>query len=419
MSTGLSSLEESRPILLTLLTAGLAAVNGTEAVARRLAGWQPPGSLVVLAVGKAAQAMTLGAQRVLGDRLTRGLVISKTGHLDRQALTSSGLIGMEAGHPLPTATSLESGQRTLALLETLRPDECFLVLISGGASSLLEVPVPGLGLGDLQRVNHWLLGSGLAIDAMNAVRKALSQIKGGGLLRWLSGRSIRCLAISDVPGDDPGTIGSGPLVPDPDLAERVQGLELPPWLEDWVGQGLKARGDLPRLGPAIELVASLDLAKRAIAEAARAQRIAVHIYPELVGGDAAVRGRELGRALLAGAAGVHIWGGETTVRLPPNPGRGGRNQQLALAAAGVLAGQRGCALLSVGSDGTDGPTDDAGGLVDGGTLSRAVVAGLDATQALAKADAGTLLEATGDLIHTGPTGTNVMDVILGYRSVGG
>lgn len=409
-------LVEPRSLLLTLLHAGLAAVHGEAVVARRLAAWEPGGPVVLLAVGKAAQAMSAGARQVLGARLARGLVISKPGHLDPPILAAWGLLGLEAGHPLPTAGSLEAGRHTLALLGGLGPKESLLVLISGGASSLLEVPVPGLGLLELERINRWLLGSGLAIDAVNGVRKALSQIKGGGLLRWLAGHQVRVLAISDVPGDDPGAIGSGLLVPEPQLAERLAGLDLPPWLAELVHQGLQRRGELPTRGPPIELVASLDLAKAAVAQAARSQGLPVEVHWDFVAGDAAERGRELGHALLAGAPGVHLWGGETTVRLPPEPGRGGRNQQLALAAARVLSGHGGCALLSAGSDGTDGPTDDAGALVDGDTLARALDAGFDPKTALARADAGTLLAAVGALIHTGPTGTNVMDLILGYRA---
>ncbi len=405
--------------MLTLFRAGLAAVHGEGAVARRLAGWKPGGPVVLLAVGKAAQAMSAGARRVLGARLVRGLVVSKPDHLDRPALAAWGLLGLEAGHPLPTAGSLEAGRRTLALVEGLGPDEQLLVLISGGASSLLEVPIPGLGLSELEAVNRWLLGSGLPIGAVNAVRKALSLVKGGGLLRWLAGRPVCALAISDVPGDDPRAIGSGLLVPDPHLAERLSGLQLPFWLDTRVQRGLQGRRVLPGVGPEIEQVANLDLAKQAVAQAARAWGIPAYLHPEFVAGEAAEQGRELAQALLAGPAGVHIWGGETTVRLPPNPGRGGRSQQLALAAAMTLAGHRGCALLSAGTDGTDGPTQDAGALVDGATLSRAADAGLDAAMALARADAGTLLAAAGYLIATGPTGTNVMDLILGYRPAPG
>jgi glycerate 2-kinase len=410
----LTALGESRRTLLDLFGAALEAVSGQGAVARRLAGWEVGAPVVLLAVGKAAQAMTAGARTVLGERLARGLVVSKVGHLDSSLLTAWGLEGLEAGHPLPTAGSLLAGRRALGVLDGLKSDEGLLVLISGGASSLLEVPAADLGLADLVRVNEWLLGSGLPIAEVNGVRKSLSAIKGGGLLRWLQGRAARVLAISDVPGDNPSAIGSGLLVPEPDLGARLAPLRLPAWLREKVAVGLQERGALPPVGPRIEIVANLDLAKQAVAEAAQARGLPVYLHRGLLEGEAADRGRELARALLAGNAGLHVWGGETTVRLPPHPGRGGRNQQLALAAAMVLAGHEGVCLLSAGTDGSDGPTDDAGALIDGGTLARARAAGLDAQAALRAADAGTLLAATADLVRTGPTGTNVMDLVLGY-----
>ena len=405
----------ARRILLELFAAALDAVNGRAVVARSLEPRDLPGPVVLLALGKAAQAMVVGAQEVLGSRIVRGLVVSKPGHLDPGALSHWGLTWLEGGHPVPTAGSLAAGRLLLQLVEGVQADESLLVLISGGASSLAEVPVDGLTLANIQQANRWLLGSGLSIAEMNWVRKALSAIKGGGLLRWLRGREVRVLAISDVPGDDPSAIGSGLLVPQPDLAGRLPELDLPTWLREWVASGVRARGELPLVGPAIEVIANLDLAKRAAAEAARARGVPVQVHRGLVAGDAAQRGRDLARKLVSSSPGIHIWGGETTVRLPPNPGRGGRNQHLALAAAMQLAGHEGCCLLCTGTDGTDGPTDDAGALVDGGTLQRAADAGLDAEAARRAADAGTLLEATGDLVHTGPTGTNLMDLMLGCR----
>jgi hydroxypyruvate reductase len=182
-----------------------------------------------------------------------------------------------------------------------------------------------------------------------------------------------------------------------------------------VDLGLAERGGIPGQGPPVELAATLGMAKRAAAEVASELSLAVRVGDDLVEGDAATRGRQLARTLARGPRGVRVWGGETTVCLPERPGRGGRNQHLALAAATEIAGRDDCFLLSCGTDGTDGPTDDAGALVDGGTLARAASAGLDAGECLANADSGTLLAASGDLIDTGPTGTNVMDLILGLR----
>lgn len=369
---------------------------------------------MLIAVGKAAQSMTEGARDVLGDQISDGLVISKSGHLDQEWLAGIGIGSVVGGHPVPTEGSLEAGRRLLAILDGTG-NETFLILLSGGASSLVEVPAIGLGLPELVRLNKWLLGSGLSIDAVNLIRKSVSIIKGGGLMTRLRGRRLRALAISDVPGDDPGIIGSGLLVPEHDLDSRLAALDLPEWLRDWTTRGLAERMGIPVHGPELELVATLDIAKAAAVRAASDRGIDVHLHTEFLDGDAAQRGRELAGRLLDGPAGLNIWGGETTVRLPKHPGRGGRNQHLALSAAVALAGRGDCLLLSCGTDGTDGPTDDAGALVDGGTLKRAELEGLDASIALAAADAGSLLAASGDLIHTGPTGTNVMDLVMGLK----
>lgn len=403
-----------RRLLTHVFDQALEAVRGRQAVRRALTARGIQGPVILIAAGKAAQSMTEGAGDALGEQIRGGLVISKPGHLAAEKLVQFGLEGVIGGHPVPTEGSLEAGRRLQRVLD--QPgEETLLFLISGGASSLVEAPTSGLGLAELARINQWLLGSGLPIDAMNLVRKSVSRIKGGGLLTRLGGRDLRALAISDVPGDDPGVIGSGLLVPEPRLAARLTALELPGWLRDWVEQGLTERAGIPEQGPEIQLVATLDSAKGAAAVAAAEAGVEVHKHPEFLDGDAAERGRDLARRLIDGPSGLYIWGGETTVRLPEQPGRGGRNQHLALAAATVLAGRDDCLLLSGGTDGTDGPTEDAGGLVDGGTLHRAEQAGFDADATLAAADAGALLAAAGDLIHTGPTGTNVMDLVLGLR----
>lgn len=407
-------LPDPRRLLLEVYGQALAAVDGRICVERALGERGLTGPVRLIAIGKAAGAMAEGACAALGDAIRGGLVISKAGHLDPKRLVRHGLECLTGGHPLPTAESLAAGQRLLAALAETE-DAMPLFLISGGASSLVEVPVAGLGLAELARANRWLLGSGLAIAETNRARKALSRIKGGGLLGWLGGGPARVLMISDVPGDDPAVIGSGLLVPEPDLAARVRALDLPLWLRGWVERGLAERIPAPDKGPEIELVATLAQARRAALDAAIGLGVAAHDHQALVAGDAAERGRDLARVLRSGPAGMHVWGGETTVRLPDAPGRGGRNQHLALAAALELAGRRDCWLLSAGTDGSDGPTEDAGALVDGTTVERATQEGMDARDALRRADSGTLLAATGDLISTGPTGTNVMDLMIGLR----
>lgn len=405
-----------RHTLLRVFAAALRAVEGRAVVRRALAERPLAGPIWVCAVGKAAQSMAMGALDALGADCVGGLLITKPGHLDPPQLSGRGVECRIGGHPIPDARSLEAGGRLVSGLSGLAADTGVLVLLSGGASSLVEVPAPGLGLSDLQRANEWLLGRALPIDAVNRVRKALSLIKGGGLLKVLRDRRSRVLAISDVPSNAPGVIGSGLLVPEVGLAEGLADLALPPWLAALVRRGLEVRAPPPAQGPEIEVVATLGDAMAAAAAAGHHAGLRVHLHRGIVEGEAVLVGRRLAGVLLAGPPGLHVWGGETTVRLPDAPGRGGRNQHLALAAAVALAGDPNVWLLSAGSDGSDGPGDDAGGLIDGGTLGRAIQAGLDAETSLARADSGSFLAASGDLVRTGPTGTNVMDLMLGLRA---
>ncbi|MBK1722918.1 glycerate kinase type-2 family protein [Thiocystis violacea] len=407
---------DARQHLLALLGAGLAAVDGRRSTREALEARPIQGSTWICAVGKAAEAMALGAWDALGERPRGGLVITKAGHADERRLGALGIETLIGGHPIPDEGSLIAGQRLRTAIDRTPPETTLLILISGGASSLLECPVEGIGLPELARLNQWLLASGLPIEDMNRVRKSVSRLKAGGLLPVIGARPVRALAISDVPDDRIAVIGSGLLVPEPDLHDRVGPLALPDWAAAWVSRGLRTRGTLPPVGPEIELIATLAKAKSAVAVAAKRRGLNVWLHEETITGDAADLGRALAQALMGSAPGLHIWGGETTLRLPASPGRGGRNQHLALAAAIEIAGHADCLLLSLGTDGTDGPTEDAGALVDGHSLERAQLAGCDASAHLARADAGTLLEASGDLIRTGPTGTNVMDLILGLKT---
>ncbi|MBK1646535.1 hydroxypyruvate reductase [Thiocapsa imhoffii] len=420
----MDDLVRPRRQLLDIYSHALRAVDGRERVRRTLADTPLPGPLWCCAIGKAAASMTLGACDALGTGLRGGLLITKDGHLpsltrggrDAARLAAHGIIGLVAGHPLPDARSLAAGARLLDWLATRPADARFLFLISGGASSLVEVPIAGLGLAEVRRLNDWLLSHAIPIETMNRVRAAVSRIKGGGLLGALHGRPARVLAISDVPGNDPSLIGSGLLAPMRELPRHLAPLALPAWLRDWVERGLAERPADLAPGPAIELVATLDMALEAAAVAGRGAGLPVWRHEQSVVGEAGAAGHRLAAALRAGPPGLHVWGGETTVSLPAVPGRGGRNQHLALAAAIELAGRTDLLLLSAGTDGSDGPSEDAGALVDGLTLQRVAEAGFDARDALTRADSGTVLEASGDLIRTGPTGTNVTDLMLGWRS---
>ena len=399
-----------RDLLLNCYTAALAAVDGRAVVARRLRRERFTKPVHVIAIGKAAEAMTLGAHDVLGSKIADALIVT------RNPLMSLSWTVHTGGHPLPDERSLQAGRALISSIEALPGEADVLVLLSGGASALVEFLPDGITLDDLRRVNEWLLASGLDIAAMNAVRRRLSLLKGGRLAALLGARHVLGLAISDVPGDDVRWIGSGPLTP------IVSDEHLPNGLPAFIHELLKY-APAPEQGGALnrnirmEIVARNDDARRAAAEWAESHGIRAVAEPALVTGDAAEAGRRLALALLESPRGLlHVWGGETTLRLPARPGRGGRAQHLALSAALALAGHDGSYLLAAGSDGSDGPGEDAGALVDEPTVARGELHAGRAREALARADAGTFLEASGDLIQTGPTGTNVMDLMLGWRT---
>jgi glycerate 2-kinase len=406
---------EARKTLISIFRAALAAVKGESVVARRLQQSPLHGAVHVIAIGKAAADMFAGAQAALGNNLQRGLIITKYEHAPPGLPANVECI--ESGHPVPDSQSLVAGQMLLDFLDATPKDAQLLFLISGGASALVEVLPEGMSADDLARVNNWLLGSGLDIARMNRVRRVLSCIKGGRLLQHLHGRPTRCYLISDVIGDDPATIGSGLLMPARETAVSLDDLRLPAWLQDFIALAPSAPESMaPVAGQVqIEVIACLRDALQAAAQAAENSRLTVTLHEELFETEATATGHRLATALLEGPAGLHIWGGESIVHLPAEPGRGGRNQQLALAAAQVLAGHDGCYLLAAGTDGTDGPTPDAGALIDSGTIERGGLHESDAEKCLAGADAGSFLEASGDLIQTGPTGTNVMDIVLGLK----
>ena len=403
-----------RENLLRIFQSALVAVNGRACVRVRLEERPLPGKIYMVAVGKAACAMAQGAQDALGGRIADALVITKKGHAESLPWPV-----LEAAHPLVDETSLEAGRQLLAFVERIPKDASVLVLISGGASALVEALPLEITLDRFQKINRWILGSGLDINDYNRIRRRLSRLKGGRLAKLLSPRQVLCLVVSDVPGNDLRAIGSGPLVADEDLRRPLPLRGLP----DFITEALKHMPPAPAPDDVCfqkvkrEIVATLDNAKSAAEEAAKKLGYRVTMESAFVSGDAVAAGTRLAKKLLQSEPDViHVWGGETTVTLPESPGRGGRNQSLALSAALTLQGNDAVWFLAAGTDGTDGPTDDAGALVDGGTVTRGEDAGLDATQSLARADAGTFLEASGDLVETGPTGTNVMDVMLGLKS---
>ena len=385
MAEGATDTDARRERLIELFLAGLARVEGRRCVREALHGPSPQ-HVWAVAIGKAAAAMALGARDALGAALDRLLVVSPAGHGAEALAGAAGSEVLISAHPVPDERSLRAGARLIEWLGSLPAQATPLFLISGGASALVEVPAPGVTLEQIARAARRGIAAGLDITALNAERERYSQIKGGRLAAQLGGRGGRVLLISDVPGDDPALIGSGLLGPAPG------------------GDALQR-----------EVIASNDTAMDAVADAARAKGLTVQRAPNRFAGDARRLATQFTHELALGPVQVRVWGGESTVRLPAAPGRGGRNQHLALAAARLIAGYGELALLAAGTDGIDGPTEDAGAVVDGETCGRIAVLGLDPDESLRRADSGNALAAAGALLRTGPTGTNVADLVIGLK----
>lgn len=412
-----------RQQLLQLLQRGIQAVAGQAVVAGALeAQPMPVGPCAVLAIGKAAATMALGARQLLTDRVQATLVITKQGHcasLPVAAVSDAAPLWscLESSHPVPDDRSLLRGQELVKFLQGLPVGLPLLVLLSGGASALVELLPEGMSSDDWAQVNRWLLASGYPIQVVNAIRQQISCIKGGKLCHWLGRRYVRQLLISDVPGDDPRLIGSGLLS---GAVEPPAYDGLPAWLQHWLPDKTPQTGH--DISLETQVVASNAMACAAIADAARQldrhRQTHVQMMATPLQGEATVMAQQMLAQLRQLEAGVYIWGGETTVSLPDQPGQGGRNQQLALALACGLAGSHGITVLAAGTDGSDGQTEDAGAIVDGQTLSQAGSDPLQAQAFLQAADAGSLLAEAGALLSTGPTGTNVMDVVIARVEAG-
>lgn len=383
----------------------------------RIAGARvAPRRLFVVSVGKAAIPMAQAAHRILGEKLASAIVIAP-GKAPRMPRTES----FVAGHPVPDAAGLRAGRRVIRLLETAGRGDVVLLLLSGGASALMPAPIEGITLKDKQRMTAALLRRGAAIHEMNAVRKRLSRLKGGGFTRLASPARVFTLAISDVPGDDPGTIGSGPTVED--RSARPAALSVlrkyfsteppPPRVAGALAQpSPKSR---PVSASRTRVVGSGRTFAQAAALEARALGFRVLLRPDALQGEA----RLCGSALLArfeaarrGRPLCLIATGESVVRVRGR-GIGGRNQEVALSAVEALARRREPTVLAAfATDGRDGRSPASGGLVDDLTAGRARARGVSIDEALERNDSHEALRRLGGLIVTGPTGTNVADVTV-------
>ena len=441
-----------------ILAAALAAVEPAAAVRRFLrldgatlyAGEQAYDleryqRVFLVGAGKAGVPMARAAAAILGPRLTGGVVVVKGYESAPERAHERGPASqeptaelpatvelVEAGHPIPDARGVAGAQRMAALLQQATERDLVIALISGGGSALLTLPVPGVRLADLQALTTTLLGCGASINEINALRKHLDQVKGGGLAQMAHPATLVTLILSDVVGSPLDVIASGPTVPDTSTFAEAWGVleryGIAPAVPTSIGEHLRrgmagAIPETPKPGdPCFEhvqnlLVGSNPQAAAAAIEAARGEGLHPLLLTTYLQGEA----REVGRVLAAVgrelAASGHplprpaciVAGGETTVTLR-GAGTGGRNQELALAAVQDMAGLADVALVALATDGGDGPTDAAGAVVTGATLERARRLGLDPAAHLARNDAYPFFAALGDLLTPGPTETNVNDL---------
>ena len=362
-----------------------------------------------ITIGKAASAMLQGALDSQ-HTLNSALLITASGRVPRDLLNNKRLVVVESSHPIPDASSVDAGKALLSYLHGITEQSSVLVLISGGASSLVEVPVDGLSVSQLQQANEYLLASGKDIHAINAWRRRFSKIKGGGLLRYVKHLQCTQLIISDVQGNDPAVVGSGPLV-ESETNETDD--------DDYLQSLLPRQSQIADDGRPVDthVIGTNRMALNAVAEEAGGHQLAQHLHEDFIHGDAVEQGRLIGEYLRDAPAGVHVWGGETTVELPCNPGLGGRNQSMALSMAAVIDGIEDLSVLVAGTDGIDGNTPCAGAVISGGSMQQVRQMGFDLNTELAKANAGMILMAIGDLFRPGPSNTNVMDIIIAYKRV--
>jgi glycerate 2-kinase len=443
MTTQVDQVESMRQQAEEIFRAALKAVDPIEAVFRyvkvvdgglqigeRRFEFKDYDRILVVGAGKAGAPMVKALEDLLGDRISDGVIVVKEGH----GLPLQHVRTHEAGHPVPDERGIRGAEDILSLVSAAGARDLVLCVISGGGSALLVAPAEGVALADKQEVTRILLACGADIHEINTVRKHLSRAKGGWLARCAHPATVITLILSDVIGDDLNVIGSGPTVPDPSTFADAEGVfkkydiwqRIPSSVKDRFQKGLRGdiqdtpkSGDLAFQSCYFELVGTNIQALIAASKEAERQGYRPLILSSTVEGEA----REVVKMLTAIAKEVRssanpipapaciLCGGETTVTLQGG-GKGGRNQEFALAAALIIEGMENVVVLSGGTDGTDGPTDAAGAIADGTTVTRARAKGFDPLDYLRRNDSYHLLQALGDLVITGPTRTNVMDVYM-------
>ncbi len=419
-----------RDLLLALFKAAVQSAQPSQGMAAVLPTPPDPrlGRTLVLGAGKAGGAMAQAVDALWPSSAPlSGLVVTRYGHVPPAYAKSPGRIEVvEAAHPVPDAAGQQAALRIAALTRGLTRHDLVLCLISGGGSSLLSMPALGISLADKQAINKALLKSGAAIDEMNCVRKHLSAIKGGRLAAMCAPAQVVTLLISDVPGDEPGTIASGPSIADPSTCAdalaicKRYGIELPKAARVGLESGAfetPKPSDPVFAGHQVHTIATPQQSLEAAATAARGLGLDVHILSDEIEGES----RDVGKVHAAMARAVArrgqpfskpcviLSGGETTVSVKAKGGRGGRATEFLLGCAIALQGEPGVHVLAADTDGIDGIEDNAGAIVTPSTLQRAMAMGLKAPDFLDRNDAYSFFKPLGDLVVTGPTFTNVND----------
>jgi glycerate 2-kinase len=431
-----------RPLLKKLIVRGLTSVNAGRAIRRAISkhgnvliigrrryDLHRYERVVVVGAGKATASMAQAVERQLGPRLDGGLVVVKHGH----RLPTKRIIVAEAGHPVPDQSGQQAAARLCAIASELGRRDLLIVLLSGGASSLLPCPIPGVTLADKQRTTRELLRCGASIQEVNTVRKHLSRIKGGRLAE-LTKASVVTLILSDVLDDDLSAIASGPTVPDPTTYQDAKAVlkryriwrAVPQRVRRHLDRGCQGLvNETPKPGSSLFrrvyhcIIGNNGAAVTAVARAAREAGLRTFVHTPGLTGEAREAGKRFGalaKQIARSGKPLHrpccvVAGGETTVTVT-GKGTGGRAQEFAAAAALEISGLARAWVVAIGTDGTDGPTDAAGAVVDGDTVARAQRCAIDIEDALKRHDIYPALKRLHQLITTGPTGTNVNDLYL-------
>ncbi len=395
----------ARELLIMLYETALDAVDGRYLV-NQWCNKNKKSFTHCIAMGKAGAAMLQGAHDELPS-LKQSLLICPPSKITRPVKKLKNTQCIASSHPVPDASSLQAGEALLLFRAEMNDSDELLMLISGGTSALVEVLREGVSLEQLQRINRYLRASGKDIYQINAWRQWFSDIKGGGLLKYINLLSVTQLLLSDVKDDRAEFIGSGLLV------NSNHALDYDVYLSSF--SAAKSAACLHSMVSVdTKIIGNINLAMQEVHRAAISEGLSSHLYPEFLEGDVFDVAKKLYAHLKNAKPGIHIWGGETTVRLPNNPGVGGRNLSLGLAFAQHLSDDSNIHLLAAGTDGDDGNSNCAGAVVSKFTIQKAKKMGLNIQQELDKANTGIVLMATDDLLQGVNSHTNVMDIVIAY-----